>query len=136
MSAVLLCRLKITHWWECAHSSCSSFICFPGRVQVIISESGSVFHLSGSHGCRQKKPGDCLGALSVFSPPCPGSRSGEAELAALAAHCALVRGPSLQSRSGLKTESEERLKSGLNKGMLEFSLAENFRNGHFLLVLS
>lgn len=75
---------------------------------------------------------DCLGALSVFSPLGPGSRSGEE-----AACCALVHGPSLQSRAGSSgVKNEERLKSGLNNGMLEVSLAETCRNGHFLLVLS
>lgn len=43
---------------------------------------------------------DYLGALSGFSPLWPGSRSGEAELAALAMNRALVHGPSLQSRGG------------------------------------
>lgn len=106
---------------------------------MIMSEAGSVFHLSGSRGCRQKRLRDCLGALSVFSPPCPGSRSGEAELPPLAAHCALVHGPSLQRRSGssgVKNMEQGEAKSGLNKGMLEFSLAETCSNGHFLLVLS
>lgn len=75
-------------------------LCWKGPSELI-SEPGSVFHLSLRHMAADRKSlWNRLGALSVFSPLCPSSRSGEAELAALAAHCASVHGPSLQSRSG------------------------------------